>query len=83
METRNKRWRRRQMYRKFNRRMRLYAAFRMVYPEMHWFELAKTHWAQVYKTTGNPCSCPLCSGNKYDRLACKAITRSILKEAEL
>ena len=34
----------------------------------HWFDLAKQHGYQVYKTTGTPCSCMLCQGNHYSRL---------------
>ena len=30
----------------------------------HWFEFAKDKWAQVYKTTGTPCSCWMCRGEE-------------------
>ena len=48
---------------------------------LHWFELAKEHWAQVYRSTGTPCSSPLCRGNEYDRLAYKCDTRRIIQES--
>ena len=51
-------------------RMILYAAYGhciiredgSCYEHPHWFELAKDKWAQVYKTTGTPCSCWMCRG---------------------
>ena len=48
---------------------------------LHWFELAKEHWAQVYRSTGTPCSCPLCRGEEYDRLAFKRDARRIIQES--
>ena len=48
----------------------------------HWFELAKISWSRVYKTTGTPCSCPLCKGESYNRLAYKKETRRIIDEAD-
>ena len=52
------------MARVFKARMILYAAYGhciiredgSYYEHPHWFELAKDKWAQVYKTTGTPCS---------------------------
>ena len=61
------------MARVFKARMILYAAYGHCiiredgsYYEPHWFELAKDKWAQVYKTTGTPCSCWMCRGFEYD-----------------
>ena len=48
---------------------------------LHSFELTKEPWTQVYRSTGTPCSCPLCRGNKYDRLAYKRDTRHIIQES--
>lgn len=70
MDKRNKFWRRQQMARVFKARMVLYAAYGhciiredgSYYEHPHWFELAKDKWAQVYKTTGTPCSCWMCRG---------------------
>lgn len=68
MDKRNKFWRRQQMARVFKARMILYAAYGhciirengSYYEHPRWFELAKEKWAQVYKTTGTPCSCWMC-----------------------
>ena len=76
MDKRNKLWRRQQMARVFKARMILYAAYGhciiredgSYYEHPHWFELAKDKWAQVYKTTGTPCSCWMCRGFEYDRI---------------
>ena len=48
---------------------------------LHWFELAKIHWAQVYRSTGTPCSCFMCRGEEYDRLAYKRETCRIISES--
>ena len=77
------------MKRVFKQRMRLWAAYgHPVKNEdgtwkenAHWFELAKAHWCQVYKTTGTPCSCWMCQGNTYSRLDFKKDTKRILKES--
>ena len=71
----NKFWRRQQMARVFKARMILYAAYGhciiredgSYYEHPRWFELAKEKWAQVYKTTGTPCSCWMCRGLEYNR----------------
>lgn len=47
----------------------------------HWFELAKEHWTQAYRLTGTPCSCWMCRGNEYDRLAYKRDTHRIIRES--
>ncbi|WP_367383311.1 hypothetical protein [Segatella copri] len=49
----------------------------------HWTQLIKSHWAQVYKTTGTPCSCPLCQGESYSRLAYEHETKRIIEESEM
>lgn len=48
---------------------------------LHWFELAKEHWTQVYRSIGTPCSCPMCRGYEYDRLEYKRETRHITHES--
>ena len=89
METkRTKLWRRKQGFRVFKARLMFLASMEMDYKYVdgsqhvpqHWFELAKEHWTQVYRTTGTPCSCPLCKGPEYDRLKYKRETRRILEE---
>lgn len=89
METkRNKQWRKEQSFRVFKKRMILFASYggchimddgqRVYYP--HWFELAKCRWARVYKTTGTPCSCIYCKGERYDRVVFKKETRRIIRD---
>ena len=51
------------------------------YEHPRWFELAKEKWAQVYKTTGTPCSCWMCRGFEYDRKEYKKETRRIIRES--
>ena len=78
------------MARVFRVRMILYAAYGhciiredgSCYEHPHWFELAKDKWAQVYKTTGTPCSCWMCRGEEYDRKGYKQETLRIIKESE-
>ena len=73
----------------FKARMILYAAYGhciiredgSYYEHPHWFELAKEKWAQVYKTTGTPCSCWMCRGFKYDRKEYKKETLRIIRES--
>jgi len=48
---------------------------------LHWFELAKEHWTQVYRSTGTPCSCWMCRGNEYSRLDYKRETHRIIQES--
>ncbi len=77
------------MARVFKARIILYAAYGyciihkdgVVLKHPHWFELAKDSWAWVYKTTGTPCSCCMCRGEKYNRKAYKKETRRIIKES--
>ena len=68
MDKRNKFWRRQQMARSH-------------YEHPHWFELAKEKCAQVYKTTGTPCSCWMCRGMEYDRKEYKKETLQIIRES--
>lgn len=46
----------------------------------HWTQLIKSHLAQVYRNTGTPCSCWLCKGERYSRLAYKRDTKRIIDE---
>ena len=89
MDKRNKFWRRQQMARVFKARMVRYAALGeshlmedgTILDNPHWFELAKDRWAQVYKTTGTPCSCWMCRGFEYERKDFKKETRRIIEES--
>ena len=77
------------MARVFKARMILYAAYGhciiredgSCYEHPLWFELAKEKWAQVYKTTGTPCSCWMCRRFEYDRRGYKKETRRIIRES--
>lgn len=91
MEKRTRQWRRCQAARVFKARLKYHAAFSdttlfengiLVY-HPHWFELAKAHWAQVYRTTGTPCNCWMCQGESYNRLETKREMRRIIKEEEM
>ena len=90
MDKRNRLWRRKQQNRVFKARMIYYAACGWKTLEAdgslnrhpHWFELAKDKWAQVYKTTGTPCSCWMCRGEEYDRKGYKQEILRITKESE-
>ena len=90
METRSKLWRRKQGFRLFKARMvRLAASERSyrfadgsVHVPLRWFELAGEHWTVGYRTTGTPCSCPLCRGERYDRRAYRRETRRIIGESD-
>lgn len=87
-QKRNKLWRKQQCWRIFKARMILFAAYEFcVFDEdgnrvdnPHWFELAKQHWCQVYKTTRTPCSCMFCRGEHYSRLDYKRTIRRIINE---
>lgn len=50
----------------------------------NWKELRKVKWCQVYRTTGQPCSCERCIGERYRRLDFKRETaRNIKEELEM
>ena len=88
MEKRNKLWRKRHQWRLFKARMILRAAYKdcmwdedgNIIEHPHWFELAKQKWNHVYKTTGRPCSCSLCKGERYNRKDFKNNTYRIIRE---
>ena len=89
LEKRTKLWRRKQGFRVYKKRMVYYASFDNGYFDhksmeykrpLHWFELVNEKWTRVYKSTGTPCSCMLCQGEKYNRLEFKRETRQMLQE---
>ena len=91
MEKRTRQWRRRQAARVFKARVKYHAAVTGLYTSNAgiqtyrplWSDLAKEHWAQVYRTTGTPCSCWMCQGESYNRLEAKREMRRILKEEDV
>ena len=88
MEKRNKLWRKRHQWRLFKARMILRAAYQdciwdeegYLIDRPHWFELAKQKWNQIYKTTGRPCSCCICKGERDNRRNYKKDTNRIIRE---
>lgn len=84
-------WRRIQKKRVWRNRLRfIFRAFSTAYVEDSvtgpireaetWKELQKIKWCQVYRTTGQPCSCTMCSGERYDRLDFKRETERVIRE---
>ena len=63
-------WRRIQKKRVWRNRLRLFLyVFAVKHSEAEsWKELRKLKWCQVYRTTGQPCSCEMCSGERYKRV---------------
>lgn len=45
-----------------------------------WKELRNAKWCQVYRTTGKPCSCELCTGERYRRTDFKSLTNRDISE---
>lgn len=84
-------WRRIQKKRVWRNRLRfIFRAFSTAYVEDSvtvtireaetWKELQKIKWCQAYRTTGQPCSCPMCSDERYDRLDFKCETERVIRE---
>lgn len=84
-------WRRIQRKRVWRNRLRIiFRAFSTAYVEdtstgevrkaETWKELRTVRWCQVYRTTGQPCSCPMCSGERYSRLGFKRETAKAIRE---
>ncbi len=88
-------WRRIQKKRVWNNRLRLiFSAFTPTCVENPatgmnreaetWKELRKAKWCQVFRTTGHPCSCPLCTGVRYKRVDFKRdAMKAIAEELEM
>lgn len=45
-----------------------------------WKELQNVKWCQVYRTTAQPCSCPFCKGERYNRRDFKKETKRLIEE---
>jgi hypothetical protein len=85
---RTKLWRREQGFRVLKSRLKYYAAGMSVcimddgnyiyHPK--WTDLQKCHWAKLYKTTGTPCSCWVCKGQRFNRLKYKREAIRIIDE---
>lgn len=84
-------WRRIQKKRVWRKRLRLiFQAFSTTYVDDSstgvkrevetWKELRKVKWCQAYRTTGQPCSCIMCSGERYNRIKFKRDTITTITE---
>lgn len=84
-------WRRIQKKRVWRKRLRIiFRVFSPAYVEDSatgtireaetWKELRKVKWCQVYRTTGQPCSCPMCSGERYSLVDFKQETEKAIRE---
>ena len=84
-------WRRIQKKRVWRKRLRIiFRVFSPAYVEDSatgtireaetWKELRKVKWCQVYRTTGQPCSCHMCSGERYSRVDFKQETEKAIRE---
>lgn len=90
METkRNKSWRQFQQDRVFKARMLKFSSWGYtIFDEAgnridnaHWFEIARQRWAKKYKDSSTPCSCAICTAEKYSRLQTKKETERVLLES--
>ncbi len=83
-------WRRIQKKRVWRNRLRfIFRAYCSVYVQdpdggrreaESWKELRKVKFCQVYRTTGHPCSCERCTGERYNRVYHKNETRRVISE---
>lgn len=76
-------WRRIQKKRVWRNRLRIiFRAFSESSLENaeSWKELRKLKWCQAYRTTGQPCSCMMCSGEHFNRNDSKREAQKLLSE---
>ena len=91
MEKRNKSWRAQQRKLHYVRRLKVQAVSWDWYPPRikgsdgkltsrpNWKDLYNNNWFPALRTTSTPCSCWMCSPNKYKRKNFKKETRMLLK----
>lgn len=82
-KVKTKLWRNVQEKRVFKKRLKRLAAceyFGRMEKRPRWYDLAKMHWYQAYRTTATVCSCSMCSGDKYRRVEFKHATERIVGE---
>lgn len=48
--------------------------------ELGWDEILSGKYFKRYQTTSTPCSCDICSGEKYSRIKFKKDTKRIISE---
>ena len=88
MDERNKLWRNERRKHYYEKMLRLLASYEHTFMlddgevvhSPRWETLKRISGFQVYKTTRKPCSCPLWSGDKYDRAKTKRTQLDRLKE---
>lgn len=87
MEKRNKHWRILQRNKFYSAKMKLFASYGgqfFLNDELvrnpRWIELYEANWSPVYKSVRVPCSCLICSSDKYNRRKFKSETRTLLEE---
>lgn len=88
MQKRNKHWRILQRNKQYAAKMKLFASYggqfmlnNCLVTNPRWIELYEANWNPVYKSVRTPCSCMMCSGEKYNRREFKLKTRRALNEA--
>ena len=89
-KTRNRGWRRSQQDRVLKARMQKFSSWGgyTIFDETgsridnaHWFEIAQQRWVKKYKDSSTPCSCWLCSGEKYNRIDYVKETQRMIRES--
>ena len=88
MDKRNKLWRNERREHYYEKMLRLLASYEQTFilddgtvaKNPKWETLKRVKGFQVYKSTRKPCSCPLCSGDKYDMIKEKREKVRILRE---
>ena len=76
---RTRAWRRHQARRVFKARLKRVGAWQLG-PRKLWHEIQDEKGYQCYRTTGTPCSCYLCRGESFNRMAAKKEERAMIKE---
>ena len=88
-------WRRIQKKRVWRNRLQMiFRAFTPVYVEdssmgrmreaRTWTELRNVKWCQAYRTTGQPCSCQMCIGERYKRVNFRRETeKAVVEQLEI
>jgi len=69
-------------YNKYKKRLKEWANFTTYgsNPPESWKDLKKRDWSKFLKDTPHPCSCPACSGERFDRSKQKDFDRNILND---
>lgn len=88
MEKRNKGWRAQQRKLRYRNRLKLYANYQGTQckgadgeTNRHptWRDLYRANWNPAFRTSGTPCSCWICKGERYNRDKYKQDTQDEIK----